>query len=170
MIMSMKKIITILLVTVVLFICVFSFIKINTNIYIGNYSYNGHVGIDIQLKIDDKLILTDSLYNSPFFPTVLTENLKYGFHKIKVSSKRADINQEGTIFLLPNQHIYIEFFPADTLTYRHYNFPDSIIMNGVQLTDSMINQYKLPEELDFPIENEQSSFWITSRFNPFYTE
>jgi hypothetical protein len=164
----MKK--RILLYTIIALLIIFAFVKINTKIYVGNYSYNGRVGIDIQLKIDDKLILNDSLYNSPFFPTVLTENLKYGFHKIKVSSKRADINQEETVFLLPNQYIHIEFFPADTLTFLHYQFPDSVIINGIYLTDSITNKYRLPEDLDFPIITEKSLFDIRSTFNPFYTE
>jgi hypothetical protein len=168
MMILMKK--RILLCVIIALLVIFAFIKINTNIYVGDYSYNTRIGIDVQLKIDDKLILNDSLKTGLYPTTFLSKKMRYGFHKINVSSIIADVNQEKTIFLLPNQFIYVEFFPADTLTYLHYQFPDSVFMNEIPLTDSMINQYKLSEELDFPIITEKSSFRIESMFNPFYTE
>ena len=71
--------------------------------------------MDIQLKIDDKLILDDSLHSSPFFPIILDEKLRYGVHKISVSSKKAGVNQESKVFLFLNQYIYVGFLGADTL-------------------------------------------------------
>ena len=109
----MKKNIVIILFGILLVISFFS-IKVSTNIYVGDYSYSPMV-IDVQLKIDDKLVLDDSLHSSPFFPTILNEKLRYGVHKINISSKKADVNQENIGFLFPNQHIYIEFLGADTL-------------------------------------------------------
>ena len=90
----------------------------------------------------------------------------------------ANVNQEKRIFLLPHQHISIEFLPADTLTLRGYYIPDSLIVNGIQLTDSIIEQYKitrsynpiLQDTLDFPLFSEKSRFDIQTGFNPFYYE
>ena len=102
----MKKNIVIILFGILLVIFFFS-IKVSTNIYVGDYSYSPMV-IDVQLKIDDKLVLDDSLHSSPFFPTILNEKLRYGFHKINISSKKADIDQENKVFLFPNQYVHIE--------------------------------------------------------------
>jgi hypothetical protein len=167
-----KNLIKILLILFTVIILIFLFIKVNTKFYIGDYSWGTRYSFDITLKIDDREVLNDSLhFSNPGWPEFeIKEKLRYGLHKISINSNRANVYQEQKIFLLPNQHIYIEFFPADTLTYRHYHFPDSIIINGIQLPDSVIEQYKLPKELDLSIENEQSGFWIASRFNPFYTE
>ena len=88
--------------------------KVNASIYVWDYSYSSAT-IDIQLKIDDKLILDDSLHNSPFFPIILDEKLRYGVHKISVSSKKAGVNQESKVFLFLNQYIYVGFLGADTL-------------------------------------------------------
>ena len=109
----MKKNIVIILFGILLVISFFS-IKVSTNIYVGDYSYSPMV-IDVQLKIDDKLVFDDSLLGSPFIPIIFNEKLRYGVHKINISSKKADVNQENIGFLFPNQHIYIEFLGADTL-------------------------------------------------------
>ena len=91
------------------------FMRVNTDIYVWNYS-DFSIPIDIQLKIDDKLIFKDSLRSSSFFPNIIIRmKLRYGVHKINISSKKADVNQENIDFLFPNQHIYIEFLGADTL-------------------------------------------------------
>lgn len=177
----MKKSYLIALTSVILLLSIFLFIKRKTTVYIGDYSGNTRYVFDIKIKIDDKEILTDSLTNSfPYSPNfTVKKNLRYGLHKINVYSSVANINQEKRIFLFPNQFISIEFFPADTLTFRQYHFPDSVIMNGIRLTDSIIEQYKLParsynpilqDTLDFPISTEKSSFDIRTRFYPFYTE
>ena len=99
----MKKNIVIILFGILLVISFFS-IKVSTNIYVGDYSYSPMV-IDVQLKIDDKLVLDDSLHSSPFFPIILDEKLRYGVHKISVSSKKAGVNQESKVFLFLNQYI-----------------------------------------------------------------
>jgi hypothetical protein len=160
--MNLKKISFALFIALIL---VIAFIRVDTNFYIG-----GDCDVDVQLRMDNQLIFDDDISSFSFLTKNFRKPLRYGFHKIQVSSKKANINQEKKIFLFPNQHIYIEFFPADTLTFRHYNFPDSMVISGIQLTDSMIEQYKLPKELDSPIENEKSRFFIKSRFNPFYLE
>ena len=88
--------------------------RVNTDIYVWNYS-DFSIPIDIQLKIDDKLIFKDSLRSSSFFPNIIIRmKLRYGVHKINISSKKADVNQENIGFLFPNQ-LYIEFLGADTL-------------------------------------------------------
>ena len=149
-------------------------------IYIGDYSGNTRYSFDIKVELDDKEILSDSLTNS--FPYqanfIVTEKLRYGLHKINIYSDKANANQEKRIFLLPNQYVSIEFFPADTLTFRQYHFPDSVIMNGIRLTDSIIERYKIPstynpifqDTFDFPISTEKSNFDIRTGFNPFYYE
>ena len=91
------------------------FMRVNTDIYVWNYS-DFSIPIDIQLKIDDKLIFKDSLRSSSFFPNIIIRmKLRYGVHKINISSKKADIDQENKVFLFPNQYVHIEFFRADTL-------------------------------------------------------
>jgi hypothetical protein len=168
----MKKLYIIILICVILILSFFLLAKTDTIIYIGDYTGVTRYGFDIKLKIDDKEIISDSLINSfPCLPNFeIKAKLKYGLHKISIYSNKANVQQEENIFLFPNQHIVIEFFPADTLTLYHYNFSDSIVINGIQLTDSIIEKYKLPEELDFPVVTEKSRFLIESRFNPFYTE
>jgi hypothetical protein len=177
----MKKPYLIAFACAVLLLSIFLLIKRNVTLYIGDYSGNTRYVFDIIIKIDGKEILNDSLTSSfPYMANfVIKENLRCGFHKINVYSDRANVNQEKRIFLFPNQFITIDFFPADTLTFRQYHFPDSIIMNGVRLTDSIIEQYKLPahsynqifqDTLDFPIITEKSNFDIRTGFNPFYYE
>ena len=146
-------------------------------IYVGDYSRHTRYDFDLILKINDKEILNDSLTNSSLLPNfVIEKKLRNGFHKINVFSNKANVNQEKRIFLLPNQFIYIEFLPADTLTFFQYQIPDSIFFSGIHLTDSIIEQYKLPsryydtffqDTLDFPIMLEKSEFDIRTGFYPF---
>lgn len=177
----MKKSCLIVLSCTILLFLICLLIKTNTTIYVGDYSGNTRYVFDVEIKVDGKEILNDSLtscfpYGANF---IIKERLKYGLHKINIYSDRANINQEKNIFLLPNQFIDIEFLPADTLTFRQYHFPDSLYIEGIQLTDSTIELYKLPtrsynsilqDTLDFPIFYEKSSFRIRTRFNPFQLE
>ncbi len=156
---SLKR--KLLILIVVIFILVFYFSKTDTNIYIGNYSYK-NCKIDIQVKIDEKLILDDTLLSSPFFPTIVNKRLRYGYHVINVYSQKTNVEQENKIFLLPNQHICIEFLASDTLCVE-----DDIIH---------IDENKLlNNDLDWKLEKDSSLNWnsrfrVESLFNPFYTE
>lgn len=135
------------------------FMKVNASIYVWDYSYSSAT-IDIQLKIDDKLILDDSLHNSPFFPIILDEKLRYGVHKISVSSKKAGVNQESKVFLFLNQYIYVGFLGADTLYLEKkalVNRNDSVAVFQSLFIEKTSGRH-------------QSEFVIESRFNPFYTE
>lgn len=162
----MKKIF-IIKVSIVLFLVslfVLLTIKHNINIYVADCSYNFR-SADILLKIDDELILKDTLISSPFFPCVINQRLRYGFHTVHVSSEQANVNQEDSIFLLPNQYIYIEFLGADTL-----------YLKG----DSIFNENFLNEKDNVPLTpgldtmkiviRSKSKYIVESRFNPFYTE
>lgn len=177
----MKKPYLISLACAILLLPFFLLVKTSTSIYIGDYSGNTRYIFDVKIKIDNREVLNDSLTNS--FPYsvnfVVKEKLRYGLHKISINSDRANVNQEKRIFLLPNQYISIEFFPADTLTFRQYHFPDSLYKNGIRLADSLIGRYKLParsynpifqDTLAFPIVAEKSSFDIRTGFNPFRLE
>jgi len=177
----MKKPYIIVLVCAILLLSVFLLIRTSTTIYIGDYSGSTRYIFDVKIKIDNKEILNDSLTNSFPYSTnfVVKEKLRYGLHKISVYSDKANVNQEKRIFILPNQYISIEFLPADTLTFRQYHFPDSLYIKGNQLTDSLIEQYKLParsynpifqDTLALPIITEKSSFDIRTGFNPFRFE
>ena len=173
------------------------FVKITTTIYVGDYSGITRYNFDIKIKIDDKEILNDSLTsNFPYLANfAVNEKLRYGLHKINIYSDRASVNQKKRILLLPFQHIFIEFLPADTLTWIQYNFPDSILRCGIlQFPDSVIELYKTrdkskeflqkmffpnstPTEMDsiyLSIEaetlNRKSSFDIRTIFNPFRLE
>lgn len=59
------------------------------------------------------IVLAFSLYYHPYGYRNVKERLRIGFHKVQVSSEKAAITAERTIFLLFNQHITIEFH--DTL-------------------------------------------------------
>ena len=152
----MKKNIVVILFGILLVISFFS-IKVSTNIYVGDYSY---MVIDVQLKIDDKLVLDDSLHSSPFFPTILNEKLRYGFHKINISSKKADIDQENKVFLFPNQYVHIEFFRADTLGMGEEALAE---YNSIIETFPGVFSKRIPSRT-------RSSFGVWTNFNPFYTE
>ena len=169
------------LVCGILLLSILFLIKPFTTIYIGDYSGNTRYVFDVKIKIDNEEILNDSLINSfPYSANfVIRKKLRYGLHKVNVYSDKANVNQEKRVFLLPYQFIYIEFLPADTLTFRRYHFPDSVIMNAIPLTDSIIERYKLPsrsynpifqDTLDFPYFIEKSSFDIRTGFNPFFLE
>ncbi|GEM_PF-2606385 len=152
------------------FICLiftFCFLKMKTDIYIGDYS-SDCCSIDIRLKVDNKLVLDDSLFSSSYKTTVVKERLRCGFHTVDISSKKAALNQSKTIFLLPNQHVYIEFFSADTLCLEeklraYETFP---FRRDTLIDDDL---FHIPDTAAI-IENYESSFWIESRFNPFYLE
>lgn len=135
------------------------FMRVNTNIYVWNYS-GSSTPIDVQQKIDDKLVLDDSLHSSPFFPTILNEKLRYGFHKINISSKKADIDQENKVFLFPNQYVHIEFFRADTLGMGE---------EALAEYNSMIEVFPDVFSKMTPFRT-QSKFGVWTNFNPFYTE
>ncbi|WP_320969673.1 hypothetical protein [Bacteroides nordii] len=154
----MKKSIVIILFGILLVISFFS-IKVSTNIYVGDYSYSPMV-IDIQLKVDDKLVLDDSLHSSLYLPIILNEKLRYGIHKINVSSKKADIDQENRVFLFPNQHVYIEFFRADTLGMGEEALAE---YNSIIETFPGVFSKRIPSRT-------RSSFGVWTNFNPFYTE
>ncbi|MFR2069040.1 MAG: hypothetical protein ACLS4S_02130 [Bacteroides nordii] len=158
----MKKNIVIKLLGIlfILFLLVLFFVKFSTNIYIGDYSYSPMV-IDVQLKIDDKLVFDDSLHSSPFFPTILNEKLRYGVHKVNVSSKKAGIDQESRVLIFPNQHIFLEFLGADTLDLGK---EDLVRYDSIEVSSGMdIFNKRIPCRT-------WSEFVIESRFNPFYTE
>jgi hypothetical protein len=157
--MNIKKKKILLCAIVALFV-IFSFIKRNISIYAGDFSWDA-CSIDIQLKIDDKLIFNDSLYSHPYIPVILKEKLKYGFHKINVSSKKANVNQEKTVLLLPNQYIYIEFFSADTLCLEdRKRINEKLPSDSLFLTLDTMNVKG----------NEISRFRIDCSFSPFYIE
>ena len=153
----MKKNIVIILFGILLVISFFS-IKVSTNIYVGDYSYSPMV-IDVQLKIDDKLVFDDSLLGSPFIPIIFNEKLRYGVHKINISSKKADVNQENIGFLFPNQ-LYIEFLGADTLGMGKEALTE---YNSIIETFPGVFCKRIPSRT-------RSSFGVWFNFNPFYTE
>lgn len=159
--MNINLKIKLLILIAIIFIPVFYFLKIDTKIYVGNYSYK-NCKIDIQVKVDDELILDDTLLSSPFFPNIVKKRLRYGYHTVNVYSKTANVQQKNKIFLLPNQHIYIEFLASDTLCME-----DDIIH---------IDENKLlNNDLDWILEKDSSLNWdsrfrVESLFNPFYTE
>ena len=155
----MKKSIVIILFGILLVISFFS-IKVSTNIYyLRDRSYVPMV-IGVQLKIDDKLVLDDSLHSSPFFPTILNEKLRYGVHKINISSKKADIDQENKVFLFPNQYVHIDFFRADTLGMGEEALAE---YNSIIETLPGVFSKRIPSRT-------RSSFGVWTNFNPFYTE
>ena len=136
------------------------FMRVNTDIYVWNYS-DFSIPIDIQLKIDDKLIFKDSLRSSSFFPNIIIRmKLRYGVHKINISSKKADVNQENIGFLFPNQHIYIEFLGADTLGMGKETLTE---YNSIIETFPGVFCKRIPSRT-------RSSFGVWTNFNPFYTE
>ena len=97
-----KSVVKLLLSVFIILVLVIAFVKVNTDIYVGDYSWSCCT-IDIQIKIDDKQLLNDSLGCNPYMVYHhLREKLKYGSHKINISSSKAKINQEQKIFLLPN--------------------------------------------------------------------
>ena len=135
------------------------FMRVNTDIYVWNYS-DFSIPIDIQLKIDDKLIFKDSLRSSSFFPNIIIRmKLRYGVHKINISSKKADVNQENIDFLFPNQHIYIEFLGADTLGMGKETLTE---YNSIIETFPGVFCKRIPSRT-------RSSFGVWFNFNPFYT-
>lgn len=164
----MRKRCLIIFMCVVLFLSLSFLIKVNTTVYVVNYS-NTRYSFDFELKINNKEVLKDSLLNG--FPSQsnfrIQEKMKIGLHEIWIYSDKLNVIHKETVFILPNQYISIELFAADTLTLSHYNFPYSIITNGIQLTDSLIEKYKIPKELDCPIISENSQFVIQTGFNPF---
>ena len=135
------------------------FMRVNTDIYVWNYS-DFSIPIDIQLKIDDKLIFKDSLRSSSFFPNIIIRmKLRYGVHKINISSKKADVNQENIGFLFPNQ-LYIEFLGADTLGMGKEALTE---YNSIIETFPGVFCKRIPSRT-------RSSFGVWTNFNPFYTE
>lgn len=134
------------------------FMRVNTDIYVWNYS-DFSIPIDIQLKIDDKLIFKDSLRSSSFFPNIIIRmKLRYGVHKINISSKKADVNQENIGFLFPNQ-LYIEFLGADTLGMGKEALTE---YNSIIETFPGVFCKRIPSRT-------RSSFGVWFNFNPFYT-
>ena len=155
-----KNIVTKLLGTLfIVSFFVLLFMRVNTDIYVWNYS-DFSIPIDIQLKIDDKLIFKDSLRSSSFFPNIIIRmKLRYGVHKINISSKKADVNQENIGFLFPNQHIYIEFLGADTLGMGKETLTE---YNSIIETFPGVFCKRIPSRT-------RSSFGVWFNFNPFYT-
>lgn len=129
--------------------------KSNTDIYIGNFSHR-QCSVDFELSINDKIILRDTFRNS-IYPIVLNDELKYGLNEIRLISNKANIDQEAKVFLLPNQHIFIEFLGADTLC-QERKFLEEEDSLGIGL-----NKMK-------QINRATSSFRIENLFNPFYIE
>jgi hypothetical protein len=110
-------------------------------------------------------MLNDSLSNNPFNYKHIKRKLKYGIHKINISSKIARISTEKNIFLFPNQHISIEFFPADTLLIQP---TDTLFFE-----DGSFEIFSIDSSFNYMYDiqnNEVSVFQVESSFNPFYLE
>jgi hypothetical protein len=154
---------------------VFFVIKVNTNIYVGDFDFSCRGLVDVQLSINGKLVLNDTVRGFP--PTIVMEKLRYGVHKINIYSKIANVNQEERIFLLPNQHIHVEFFEADTL----FSETDTLFHKERIKSKDFIQKMFYPNSssteidsiflnIEAEILNRKSRFLVESRFNPFYYE
>ena len=127
--------------------------RLNTPIYVNNYSWGILRIYDIKLGIDGDIVLNDSVVRhrgSKIYDFLVYKKMKYGFHRIYIRSEELDIIQEDTVFLLPNQYIMIELFPADTLTVEGRSYKDA----G-------------EEEL---LISEKSKFDVRTVFKPYYIE
>ena len=107
----------ILVLSLIVVVCIV-FVKWNTDIY-GVSGGGCYYEIDYQISIDNEIIISDSIPSKTRQPFGLfnytNKKMKWGFHKIKTSSNKANVTQTKTIFLLPYQFISIDFVPSNKL-------------------------------------------------------
>jgi hypothetical protein len=135
---------------------------------VGDFDFSCRGLVDVQLRINGKLVLNDTVYSFP--PTIVKEKLRYGVHKINIRSKIANINQEERIFLLPCQHIHIEFFEADTLFHEKRMKSKEFLQEMFFPNSSSTEMDSIFLNMETELLNRESRFLIESRFNPFYYE
>ncbi|TJY65418.1 hypothetical protein FAZ19_09720 [Sphingobacterium alkalisoli] len=88
-------------------------LKYETTIYLGMSSPTSDgYSIDAEVKVDGEVITKDSINNNPYKYKTIKKTLGIGFRKVEVLSERADAYSVRTIFVLPNQHVLIEFYPG----------------------------------------------------------
>lgn len=108
----MKKNILLLTLIVLIFIIPF-LITIETDIYLNLSDYKRYESIDMRVEIDKKTVFKDTVVYSAFKPMIVKYPMKFGFHKVKVSSKVTNTAKQKTIFLFFRQYLLIEFFDKE---------------------------------------------------------
>lgn len=69
---------------------------------------------DLVIKIDNKIVFSDSIFQSSIPCCWTKQLLNFGFHKIEVESKSANLKREFSVFSFKNSHIYIGIWKAET--------------------------------------------------------
>lgn len=118
----MKTYMKYLLVLICLILIIPFFISFNTSVYLMMSNYNKFESIDLLVEIDDEEIYNDTLLYHAFKPFEIEYSMKYGIHKVNVSSSIVGTNQEATIFLFFNQYLLIEYFPKEKKSESNQSF------------------------------------------------
>jgi len=82
------------------------------DIYIGSIGDTDINGVDIQLKINNKMVWENNIHSGLNNYAKLHHNLKFGYNAIEVLSKNKNLLIKKNVFVLTNQHIVIEYIPA----------------------------------------------------------
>lgn len=75
--------------------------------------YNKFDRIDLLVEIDGEEIYNDTLLYHAFKPFEIKHPMKYGIHKVNISSSIAGAKQKATFFLFFNQYLLIEYLPIE---------------------------------------------------------
>lgn len=86
------------------------FITLETDIYIKMDDYRVLDRIDMLVEVDGEEVVNDTVSYHAFIPIKIKHPMKFGFHKVEVSSTVANLETQKTIFLFFGQYLLIEFF------------------------------------------------------------
>lgn len=98
----------ILAISIIVFI---SFGKVKTTFYIG--SPFAIKNFDITATIDNYIVFKDSINKSKPLYNMIEKKLRVGFHTLRVTSEKMNIDTTKSLFIIWNQHIVIGYFPKD---------------------------------------------------------
>ena len=97
------------------------FITLKSEFYFlfANYDCDNEFNqIDLLVEIDNRIIFNDTVTYHTFKPIKIEYPMKFGFHKVYVSSSIANTERQKTIFLFFNQYLMAEFYPRSKITIR----------------------------------------------------
>lgn len=110
-----------LLILICLVFIVPFFITLKTEFYFlfANYDCDNELNkIDLLVEIDDRVVFNDTVTYHAFIPVKVECPMKFGFHKVDVSSSIANTKRQKTIFLFLNQYLMVELYPRSKITTR----------------------------------------------------
>lgn len=107
-----------LLILICLFFIIPFFITLKTDFYFRFANYDNEYEfneIDLLMEIDNNVVFKDTVTYHAFIPVKIAYPMKFGFHKVRISSSIANTERQKIISLFFNQYLMVEFYPRSKI-------------------------------------------------------